>query len=403
MGGSSSKPEPVQAPEFDSRKLTAQLPDIREYEDKVRTTVQAASNQASAALSQAGLYMSAFTGIGWLFLVCVLIYVLYYWVYPRLTSFSGPSAPAGRINDLSITSAVSGSTDVRQKVIDKIDKINGELHTLANEEIGVAEDSELTVMYQYPGEQPGSITVKYGELLDIVPATKAAETSSSSSWWNDKNMMASSKDAKLVSTVSVADNGKDSSYGYQFWMYVSDWNYNYGKEKHIMSREDSTNSAIMNPSVTLHPTNNSMKISVSIFPETGDSSKTEPAPAGHSGSTDDVYVCEVQNIPIQTWVAVTVTVTTRNLDIYLNGMLVKSCFLSGVPKPVSGSVTLNKDGGFSGYMCSFYHYDRFLAPGDAQSFFGSGVPCNVPGTTTNYKVTFGVRDTKGKVVSNYVF
>jgi hypothetical protein len=201
----------------------------------------------------------------------------------------------------------------------------------------------------------------------------------------------------------VADNGKDSSYGYQFWMYVTDWNYKYGEEKHIMSRADSGNSAIKNPLVTLHPTDNSMKISVSIFPENNNSSKTEPAPAGHSGSTDDVYVCEVQNIPLQTWLAVSVTVTTRSLDVYLNGKLVKSCQVSGVPKPVSGSVTLNDNGGFSGWMCSFFHSDKFLAPEDAQSFFSSGVPCTVPETSTDKKVTFGFRDTKGEVVSKYVF
>jgi len=44
-----------------------------------------------------------------------------------------------------------------------------------------------------------------------------------------------------------------------------------------------------------------------------------------------------------------------------------------------------------------------LVPADAQAFFGAGVPCNVPGTSTNYNVTFGIRDTKGQVVSKYVF
>jgi hypothetical protein len=403
MGGSSSKPPPVQAPEFDATKITAQLPDIEQYEDKVRETIDAASAQASSAWAQAGLYMSAFKGLGWIFLICLLIYVFYYWVYPWVNSHLVGNYSRPPSNDLSITSALTGYTDVKQKVIDKIDIVKGELHIVVNEDIGVTDKHDLTVNYQYPGEAPGSITVKHGDMLDIVPASKAATPSESSSWWNTKNMMTVPKDAKTISTVSVADDGKDSSYGYQFWMYVADWNYKYGEEKHIMSRADSTNSAIKNPLVTLHPTDNTMKISVSIFPETSSSSKAEPAPAGHSGSTDDVYVCEVPNIPLQTWLAVSVTVTTRNLDVYLNGKLVKSCFLSGVPKPVSGSVTLNDAGGFSGWMCSFYHFDKFLAPADAQSFFRSGVPCTVPGTSTNYKVTFGVRDTKGEVVSKYVF
>jgi hypothetical protein len=206
-----------------------------------------------------------------------------------------------------------------------------------------------------------------------------------------------------MSTVIVDSYGSEGSYGYQFWMYVSDWNYKFGKEKHIMSRDDPTNPAIMNPVLSLDPVDNKLKISVSVFP-TSDSSKAEPAPAGHSGATDDVFICEVPGIPIQTWLAVTVTVdSSRNLDVYLNGKLVKSCFLSGVPKPVSGAVTLNKDGGFAGYMCSFYQYPKFSVPADAQAFFSAGVPCNVPDTTTNYKVTFGVKDTKGEVVSKYMF
>jgi hypothetical protein len=54
-------------------------------------------------------------------------------------------------------------------------------------------------------------------------------------------------------------------------------------------------------------------------------------------------------------------------------------------------------------MCSFYHYSKLLVPSDAQSFYGSGVPCNVPGTSSDYKVTFGVRDANGQVISNYMF
>jgi hypothetical protein len=401
MGGSTSKPQAIQAPEFEARKLTAQLPDIEQYEDQVKATIQAASDQASSAFAQAGYYMSAFKGVGWLFLLSIIAYLSYYWVYPWVSSYfvGTPSGPSKLDTDLSIKSALAGSTDVTEKVVNKIS--GGELHIVVNEEVGATNTDTLVVKYQYSGELPGEISAKYGDMINIVRDTKSLRQTSS--WWNTKNMMTTPKDAKTPSSISVADNGKDSSYGYQFWMYVTDWNYKYGEEKHIMSRADSGNSAIKNPLVTLHPTDNSMKISVSIFPENNNSSKTEPAPAGHSGSTDDVYVCEVQNIPLQTWLAVSVTVTTRSLDVYLNGKLVKSCQVSGVPKPVSGSVTLNDNGGFSGWMCSFFHSDKFLAPEDAQSFFSSGVPCTVPETSTDKKVTFGFRDTKGEVVSKYVF
>jgi hypothetical protein len=406
MGGSPSKPGPaIQAPVFDSTKLTAKLPDIEEYEDQVKATVDSASKQVSEALAGMSKYQSLYTGVGWLFLVSIIIYVLYYFVYPWIKSHwpasIQPNVPLQK--DLSITRAMVGSKDVTRKVVDEVR--NDELHIQVGESVGAAEGESLAVNYQYPGEEPGSITVEYGQTLDIVRSgkTEGGTEGKPSSWWDNKNLLSTAKDAKETSAVSVPDNGEQGTYGYQFWMYVTDWNYKFGKDKHVMSRDDPSNSAIMNPMISLHPTDNTMKVSVSIFPATGDSSKVEPAPAGHSGSTDDVFVCEIPNIPLQTWLAVTVSVSTRNLDVYLNGKLVKSCFLSGVSKPVSGSVTLNKDGGFSGWMCAFYHYAKLLVPTDAQSFYNSGVPCNVPGTSSNYKVTFGVRDTKGEVVSKYMF
>ena len=181
-----------------------------------------------------------------------------------------------------------------------------------------------------------------------------------------------------------------------------------GKDKFIISRNDSTNSNINNPEVSLHPTDNTLKISISIFPESNNASKTEPAPAGHSGATDDVFICEIPDIPLQAWTSVSLTVFSRNLDVYLNGKLVKSCFLSGVPKPASGDIVLNKNGGFSGYLCSFYHYPRMLVPSDAQTFFGQGTSCTAatnPSTSsklTGYGFKFGIYDAAGKEVNQYV-
>ena len=202
---------------------------------------------------------------------------------------------------------------------------------------------------------------------------------------------------------------KEGGYGMQWWMYVQDWNYGYGKQKSIVKRPDATNQQIMNPHISLHPTDNSLQVSVSVYPATeGGSGKAEPAPAGHSGSSDDVFVCEVPNIPLQTWFSVSITVFGRNLDIYLDGKLVKSCFLSGVPKPAVGDISLTPNGGFSGRLCNFYHYPRMLTPADALSFWSAGTSCKNQTTAgktsaTGYSVKFGVYDTLGKEIQEYTF
>ena len=228
---------------------------------------------------------------------------------------------------------------------------------------------------------------------DFLPNGRAAQTSST-----------------IQGSKAPLSSQQDGAYSMQWWMFVKDWNYGFGKEKSIVKRPDPTNPSIYNPHISLHPTDNSIKISVSVFPTTeGGSSKTEPAPANNSGSTDDVFVCEVPDIPLQSWFSVSVSVFGRNLDVYINGNLVKSCFLSGVPKPATGDINLTSDGGFSGKICNFYHFSRMLTPGDAMSFFNKGTSCrNDSGTentssATGYSVKFGVYDALGKEVQEYAF
>ena len=228
---------------------------------------------------------------------------------------------------------------------------------------------------------------------DFLPSGRSAESSSS-----------------IEGSKAPLSSQKDGAYSMQWWMFVKDWNYGYGKEKSIVKRPDPTNSSIHNPHISLHPTDNSMRISVSVFPTSeGGSSKTEPAPVGHSGSTDDVFICEVPDIPLQSWFSVSVSVFGRNLDVYINGNLVKSCFLTGVPKPATGDINLTSDGGFSGKICNFYHLSRMITPGDAMNFYNRGTSCrNDSGTentssSTGYSVKFGVYDALGKEVQEYAF
>jgi len=222
------------------------------------------------------------------------------------------------------------------------------------------------------------------------------------------HMFDSTSGTSVPSSSVPVSGDSQGAYGIQWWMFVKDWNYGYGKEKTVLSRSDATNSAISNPRVTLAPTENNLRVSVSIFPnEEGGGSKTEPAPANDPGASDDIFVCEVPNVPLQSWISVSVTVFDRNLDVYINGNLVKSCFLPGVPKPAAGNIDISKDGGFSGYMCDLNHYSKALVPSDAQAFYSAGTSCasqgGSPSQSGSYSMKFGVYDVKGKEVKEYTF
>jgi len=375
-------------------------------------SVGEAQRMADAARDQAleaGLKQGRNTVITWIVVVIVGLGLagglIYYFISRNhfTTMKEGFNSPP----DLAIRRVRINNKDDGALAVTLQNKIsNSELHVTLDDSLKLKKGDTISIEYQYTG---GKVSVKstyYGEKVDIVP-------DGGSSWdfykWFQYeisgNHLPTAKSAEIASTMNASQAPlSDGSYGYQFWMYIKDWNYKFGEEKNVFFRSDATNSSIMNPNVTLHPTDNTLRVSVSIFPSNANSSKTEPAPAGHSGATDDVFTCDVPNIPLQTWTAVAVTVSSRNLDVYLNGNLVKSCVLSGVPKPSAGDIQLNSNGGFSGWMCSFYHYSKLLLPSDVQSFYNSGVSCSIPGTApSNYNVTFGLFDTKGKEVSKYVF
>ena len=189
-------------------------------------------------------------------------------------------------------------------------------------------------------------------------------------------------------------------------MYIDHWDHNYGKEKPVLIRSDPSNTNIVNPSITLHPTENNLLVAVSIYDSANDTLNTSTA------STGDTFTCEVQDIPLQSWFAVSVTLFSRNLDIYLNGKLVKSCVLPGVPKLAAGDVQLNKDNGFAGYMSNLYTYSRMLVPSDAQAFYAAGTPSSAltnkspslaAAVSGNYSLKFGIQNASGKVIDSYTF
>jgi hypothetical protein len=126
----------------------------------------------------------------------------------------------------------------------------------------------------------------------------------------------------------------------------------------------------------------------------------------------------VENVPLQTWFSVSVTVFQRNLDIYINGRLVKSCVLRAIPKPAVGDIILNDSGGFSGGLCNVNYYNTMLGPEDAKEFHAKGTTCAPPATAGGvtpvdkdsffitlfgYTFRFSTLDKAGKELNSFTF
>jgi hypothetical protein len=159
-------------------------------------------------------------------------------------------------------------------------------------------------------------------------------------------------------------------------MFLSDWNYKFGSDKEVLKRIGTNNAAVQNPRIFLSPTDNTLNVQLSIYP----TSEAAGASVPSDSTTGDSQTCSVENVPLQTWFSVSVTVFQRNMDIYINGRLVKSCVLNGVPKPAVGDIILNDAGGFSGALCNVNYYNGMLAPDDAKEFHARGTTCAPPAT-----------------------
>jgi len=219
----------------------------------------------------------------------------------------------------------------------------------------------------------------------------------------------SSKPVTVPSTKTPPSQGSSGgSYAIQFWAYIQDWNYKFGETKPVIVRQASGN---VNPSISLHPTENSLQVTVSLFPtSTSGPGSSEPAPSNNDGSsTDGTFTCTITDVPLQSWFAVSVSLDGRALDLYLNGKMVRSCVLPGVPKPVLADLEIMPNGGFSGKVIDVYHLSRALAPSDAAAFYARGT--NGSKYTSDslpskglfgYDVTLGVFNPSGQEVKKFV-
>lgn len=222
-------------------------------------------------------------------------------------------------------------------------------------------------------------------------------------------------DGKVITTIPAAKVplGEGSNYGLQFWMFIKDWDYRFGQEKIIMERVSSSTTDIVSPKISLHPTDNSLDITVSVFPSSDAAAAANPAPANSAAAGGNSYTCTVENVPLQSWFSVSMTVFQRNLDVYINGRLVKSCVLPGIPKPAVGDIVIGKGGGFSGSVCNLHSFARMLNPEDAKGFFSAGTSCGVPAMDSNeespslslfgYKFRLSVLNKSGTEVRKYTF
>ena len=234
------------------------------------------------------------------------------------------------------------------------------------------------------------------------------------------------KSENLDSSISA------TNFTYSIWFFIEDWNYRFGQEKIIFGRMGNPGAAPANPCplVTLGDKDNTLTIYLALFNElttlggntipTSTVVATAPLCADESSSPSasikgrapssgllsklqakkmrmcsdgvrvakpyqdascdiDIHQCKINNIPIQKWVNLLFTTYNRSMDVYLDGKLVQTCILAGLPNLVdkSANVYITPQGGFAGYTSTFQFLPFSCDPQRAWNIYRKGYGSNL--------------------------
>ena len=81
----------------------------------------------------------------------------------------------------------------------------------------------------------------------------------------------------------------------------------------------------------------------------------------------------VKDLPLHKWVNIIIRVTKQNqLDVYINGTLVKRHMLAGVPRQNYGDVYVSMNGGFDGNTSGLRYFEEALGTSKIQSIVNKG-------------------------------
>lgn len=222
-------------------------------------------------------------------------------------------------------------------------------------------------------------------------------------------------DAKILQTIKAASlkNGNNSmNFTYSMWIYVDNWNYMFGSKKIILSRGggpdvilgDKPNTLTINikyldaSSVVAGSTTTTTVKSAATnaactacnsgytcacaacqngVPDTLTTAQiaaaaTAAAAAATAGSSS-TSACQIDNIPLQKWVNVIISLYGQTLDTYIDGKLVRTCVIKGVPNiNNSADILVTPGGGFSGYTTTFKYWANASNPQDAYNIYKDG-------------------------------
>lgn len=166
-------------------------------------------------------------------------------------------------------------------------------------------------------------------------------------------------------TISRSANANEGiEFTWSVWIYIDDLTYNTGRYRCVFYKG---NDYAKNPDADAQGLN---------FPNNAPGLYIAP-------NTNDLVIMmntfnvineeiTINDIPINKWVNVIIRCENNTLDVYINGSIIKSHHLHGVPKQNYGDVYIAPNGGFSGYISNLWYYNYALGVNEISKLSSNG-------------------------------
>ena len=153
-------------------------------------------------------------------------------------------------------------------------------------------------------------------------------------------------DAKVerkIKDKEIIASSEKNEFTYNFFLYVSDWDYNIFWHKPILVK--SLNFREFCPMISLNPIKNDLSATVST----------------ESGNQ---FTLSFSDFPLKKWTNVAVVLNEKIFELYINGLLAETVILDSSIKYNNGDLHIFPWGGMGGYMSSLSYSNRALSSKD---------------------------------------
>jgi hypothetical protein len=195
-----------------------------------------------------------------------------------------------------------------------------------------------------------------------------------------------------------------------FWFYIDDYNYRASRSKFLFSLGpellgDNTRNVLVG---VMAPTTNDLMLRANARVQSATAPAPGTMPSASMGSagpditqeltlrsllsqqtsmemfqstagTDALAPCDIREVPLQRWVNLTVVVSGRTMDVYVDGKLTRSCVLDSIVQVPHGKLALRMGdyGGFGGRVSYVQMWASQLTPDAIYGIYQMG-PARTP-------------------------